>query len=332
MRVQLRSFGKINLGLKIGPRREDGYHELETVYQTIALHDVITVETGRGSGVRLQCSRPDVPLDENNTCFRMTQQVMHYYRKHARVLIDIEKRLPSQGGLGAASSNAVAVLLGLERAMGRPIPLEAKLRLAAAVGSDVPLFLLGGTVAGVGRGEAVFPLHDLKAMPCLIATPRVGVSTPRAFRDWDARETKSAGGRTARTEAETLTQNQASDKIRVFSQSVCSWLRVPVTGVSAGRGGRAEALLLDLVRTGIENDFEKVVFPQYPALRKVKRVLEKAGAQYASLSGSGSSIYGLFSTTRAAERAAKRLLAAGIPARATRTLERQEYWKRLFVD
>ena len=99
--------------------------------------------------------------------------------------------------------------------------------------------------------------------------------------------------------------------------------------VSKGRG-RAETPLLDLVRTGIENDFERVVFPQYPALREVKRVLERAGAFYASLSGSGSATYGLFASREAAEKAAARLRKAGIPATATTTLTRPQYWKKIF--
>jgi len=99
--------------------------------------------------------------------------------------------------------------------------------------------------------------------------------------------------------------------------------------VSKGRG-RAETPLLDLVRTGIENDFERVVFPQYPALREVKRVLERAGAVYASLSGSGSATYGLFASREAAEKAAARLRKAGTPATATTTLTRPQYWKKIF--
>jgi 4-diphosphocytidyl-2-C-methyl-D-erythritol kinase len=99
--------------------------------------------------------------------------------------------------------------------------------------------------------------------------------------------------------------------------------------VSKGRG-RAETPLLDLVRTGIENDFELVVFPKYPELREVKRVLERAGAVYASLSGSGSATYGLFASRQTAEKAAARLRKGGIPATATTTLTRQQYWKKIF--
>ena len=101
------------------------------------------------------------------------------------MVIEIEKRLPVQGGLGGASANAVATLLGLERALKKNMPAAERLRIAAEVGSDLPLFLVGGTVLGVGRGEQVYPVEDLPSVPCVVVTPEVGVSTPKAFAEWD---------------------------------------------------------------------------------------------------------------------------------------------------
>ena len=102
-----------------------------------------------------------------------------------RVVIEIEKRLPVQGGLGGASANAVATLLGLEKALRKTLPPAERLRIAAEVGSDLPLFLIGGTVLGVGRGVQVYPLPDLPALACVVVTAEVGVSTPKAFAEWD---------------------------------------------------------------------------------------------------------------------------------------------------
>src|SRR5205807_5484916 len=100
--------------------------------------------------------------------------------------IEIEKRLPVQGGLGGASGNAVAALLALEKALGKELSPAERLRITAEVESDVPLFLIGGTVLGVDRGEEVYPLPDLPSMPCVVAIPEIGVSTAKAFADWDA--------------------------------------------------------------------------------------------------------------------------------------------------
>jgi 4-diphosphocytidyl-2-C-methyl-D-erythritol kinase len=330
MPVTVRSFSKINLGLAIGPLRPDGFHELRTVYQTIALHDVLRLEVSRGSGIVIRSKDPRVPTDHTNTCYRILELCCSRLKLKGRVVLDIEKHLPVQGGLGGASGNAVGALLALERAVKKQLPTPERLRIAAAVGSDLPLFLVGGTSLGVSHGEEVYPLEDLPSIPCVIATPQIGVSTPKAFADWDARVAEGA-------EAKKLTGSAASDKIIMFSRMLSAWLSAvptkkaekPSSGVPAKGRGRAETQLLDLVRTGIANDFEEVVFPQHPELRDVKRVLERSGAIYASLSGSGSALYGLFRSRQQAGHAARRLVKKGIPAQVTTTLNRTAYWKQV---
>src|SRR5215472_2752550 len=322
MPISVRSFAKINIGLRIGPSREDSFHELRTLYQTIALHDTVRVDAGRGLGIEIACKDPRVPCDESNTCYRMAERVLRAFKLRSKVRISIEKGLPVQGGLGAASSNAVATMLGLEKALKRQLsPLE-RFQLAAEVGSDLPLFLVGGTVLGIGRGEQVYPIEDLPSLPCVIATPDTGVSTAAAFAEWDAKHGK-------------LTSPDSSDRMNEFSHAVFEWLcgrGFSPTGVPSKGWDRAEALLLDLVRTGIENDFESVVFPKHPALREVKRALERSGAKYASLSGSGSTVYGLFADRQAAEAAAKLLINNGVSARPTVTLPRAKYWKEMLKN
>lgn len=369
MAVTVRSFAKINLGLCIGPARADGFHELRTIYQTIALHDVIRVGVVRGAGVEIHCEDPRVPKDESNTCYRIVERTMAALKARGKVVIDIDKRLPVQGGLGGASANAVATLLALERALRKELPVPERLRIAAEVGSDLPLFLIGGTVLGVGRGEEVYPLPDLPAVSCVVATPEIGVSTPKAFVDWDGlvapapthchsesasadeesavgqRKADSSGdksplGMTKYSKASALTGCKPSDRISEFSRRLAAWLSTQqktqsgkgLSGVPASGRGRAETPLLDLVRTGIENDFEQVVFPQHPELREVKRVLERAGALYASLSGSGSATYGLFASRAAAEKAAARLGKVDVEAQVTTTLTRRQYWRKFLVS
>ncbi len=386
MTVTMRSFAKINLGLRIGAARGDGFHELLTVYQTIGLHDVIRVSLSRGSGIEIHCADPRVPKDESNTCFRMVEKAMRALHARGRVVIEIEKRLPVQGGMGGASSNAVACLLGLENALRKNLTAAEKLRIAAEVGSDLPLFLVGGTVLGVGRGEQVYPLEDLPAVPCVVVTPELGVSTPKAFAAWDrlcavglcgaevlARENSSlavssqnqaglrpAGqpevavptkaeptelrsarpdqrsgptqAKLAQSSAGKLTTSGASDRMNELGRGLSAWLSEPYSGAPSdflARGGRAENYLLALVRTGIENDFERVVFPEYPELSDGKRALLRAGAKYASLSGSGSTLYGLFASREAALTATARLREQGWMAQATLTLPRRAYWRRI---
>ena len=381
MAVTVRSFAKINLGLRIGPARADGFHELLTVYQTIGLHDVIRVSVGRGSGIEIRCDDPRVPRDESNTCFRIAERGMAALQAKGRVVIEIEKRLPVQGGLGGASANAVAALLGLEHALHKSLEPKQKLRIAAEVGSDLPLFLIGGTILGVGRGEQVYPLPDFPATACVVVTPEIGVSTPKAFAEWDRRmqglkpfssrtdnaalkgrsstwgadpaarskestaELRSAGqpraavpttfgaGETgSKKTGSKLTRFDASDRMNELGYGLSAWLSGLYSSAPCDllrRRGRAGNPLLALVRAGIENDFEQVVFPEFPELGEAKRALVRAGAKYASLSGSGSTLYGLFASRQASDSAARRLRRAGWAAQATSTLPRAAYWRRM---
>jgi 4-diphosphocytidyl-2-C-methyl-D-erythritol kinase len=231
-------------------------------------------------------------------------------------------------------------MVALERALRKRLSGAARLRIAAEVGSDLPLFLVGGTTLGVGRGEEVYPLPDLPSLAVVVVTPEIGVSTPQAFADWDAlvqreraAELRSAGRPGAAVPTrEQLTRLGASDRLFEVGCVLSAWLGgYPNTGASAKSGSRAGNILSDLVRTGIENDFERVVFPQYPELRDIKGALERARSQYASLSGSGSTLYGLFWSSADAAQAASRLRKQGLKAVASSTLTREKYWKSLVV-
>jgi 4-diphosphocytidyl-2-C-methyl-D-erythritol kinase len=218
-----------------------------------------------------------------------------------------------------------------------------RLELAARVGSDVPLFLIGGTVLGVDRGQEVVPLPDLESVWCVVATPAVGVSTPQAFRDWDAL-----------CAADGLTAAASTDKLNELSRAYASAFAggiptggrmagssgVPALETESGRGDLARPQESALVRTGItswiENDFERVVFRQHPSLAEIKHILEAAGtpeaALHASLSGSGSALFGLYQARADAEAALERLRAAGIAGILTRTLPRAEYWSEMLLE
>ena len=394
MPTSVRSYAKINLGLGIGAPRADGFHALATVYQTIELHDVVTVTARPATATTLRLTSNDarVPTDGRNTAWKMVELALTMMERTAEVEIHIEKRLPVQGGLGAGSANAVAALVGLEVELavaggvhafplieqkaldelgsmvrdpvesdpvdvgripglksgtwgtqrfllgepaGVPGQLAARLEIAARVGSDVPLFLIGGTVMGLDRGQEVYPLPDVEPTWCVIATPEVGVSTAQAFRDWDALCAK-----------EGLTPEASTDKLNELSRAYASAFAGAIPG--GGQGAGSSGVLSGgedlagpqesaLVRTGIsswiQNDFERVVFPQQPSLAELKRLLagadstEAASSLVAMLSGSGSALFGLYLTRGDAEAACERLRPVGVKSYLTRTLPRAAYWR-----
>jgi 4-diphosphocytidyl-2-C-methyl-D-erythritol kinase len=357
MPTTVRSHAKVNLGLGIGAPRPDGFHALVTVYQTLEMHDLVTVSARTAAATVLSLTSNDrrVPTDDRNTAWKIVELALRELGIVAHVEIHIEKRLPVQGGLGAGSANAVAALLGLEMELGfgagRSNPRSQnrdlgyqdgwgarRLGIAAMVGSDVPLFLIGGTVLGLDRGQEVYPLPDLDPLWCVIAAPASGVSTPRAFRDWDAL-----------CATEGLTAQASTDKLNELSRAYASAFGGFTPGKQQGVGssgvlpnekdlaGPQESAL---VRTGItswiQNDFERVVFPQHPSLAEIKRLLAASGtpeaALYASLSGSGSALFGLYLNRKDAEAALERLeqfREVELRATLTRTLPRTEYWSRM---
>jgi 4-diphosphocytidyl-2-C-methyl-D-erythritol kinase len=362
MATHVRSYSKINLGLAIGPARPDGFHGLTTLYQTLDLHDLVTVTAERATETKivLTTNHPFVPRDGRNTAWRMVERCLERLKVAATVSIHIEKTLPVQGGLGAGSANAAAALLGLERELGIALPGVQRLQLAAEIGSDVPLFLLGGAVLGLGRGEQVVPIPDLPRTFCVIAVPSVGVSTPQAFREWDALHPPHPEGLTSHPEPDKLNELSlayaslsALTGDQEYSKSGTSGILrdhypekqqgLPDENQADTPNDLAENTLLALVRTGIENDglrndFEEVVFPQYPSLRTTKRQLmgNDSGASggsaiYAALSGSGSALFGLYRTEADARAAQQRVQTSGVQAFLTETLPREGYWARMFA-
>ncbi|MGO9776551.1 MAG: 4-(cytidine 5'-diphospho)-2-C-methyl-D-erythritol kinase [Terracidiphilus sp.] len=371
MPTAVRSHAKINLGLGIGAPRADGFHALVTVYQTLEVYDVVTVTARPAAPTALRLTSNDsrVPTDSRNTAWKMVALALETLGISAEVEIHIEKQLPVQGGLGAGSANAVAALVGLEAELGVGTGIEEshpsrknkdaakvghpeindwsarRMEIAAQVGSDVPLFLIGGTVLGLDRGQQVSPLPDIEPVWCVVATPELGVSTPQAFHDWDAL-----------CAAEGLTAEASTDKLNKLSRAYVSAFAgtIPEGRQGVGSSGVLSRELDEenlagpmesaLVRTGItswiENDFERVVFRQHPSLAEIKRILLGSGMPEAachalslgaSLSGSGSALFGLYRTRGDAEAARERLRPMGVASLMTRTLPRVKYWREMLL-
>lgn len=260
-RARLLAFAKINLDLRVLYRREDNYHELRTIFQTISLADRIDISftPSRKTTIRVS-GNAAIP---DNLMVRAAESCLDAMRVTGAVEFELDKRIPMGAGLGGGSSDAAAVLIALPVLAGKTPGLPALLRLAGELGSDVPFFLLGGAAVAVGRGTELYPLPDGPPRSGVVVAPQVHVSTADAYRLLSAE----------------LTSESQQNKIVSFQSQ--AWQ------TSTGRAGKG-------VPTSGENDFESVVFRQHPALKSIKRRLEKLGARPAMMSGSGSAVFGLF--------------------------------------
>ena len=289
--LKLRAFAKINLGLRILGRRPDGYHELRTVYQAISLADRMAVTLGARSasaaGITVEADDPTVPSGPENLVYRACQRWLEARGLRRSITVSIEKRIPAGSGLGGASSDAAAVLLALERLTGDRLPSASRLEIAAQLGSDVPFFLEGGRALGCGRGEEVYGLPDLPRRHCLVVFPGFSQSTREAYATFDSR----------------LTAEPKPRSIYSFGK----WPQFPWQCWEAA-----------------ESDFEQVVFAKWPELQKLKRQLLRAGAEMASLSGSGSAVYAIFASARKLA-SCRRWVPLAWRSFAVRTLSRAEY-------
>ena len=284
-RVRVSAFAKINLDLRVLARRPDGYHELRTTFQSIALADTLTFTRTAGP-FHIVCSDPACPTDESNLVWRAAALVWNAARRRGAptgVTVRIDKRVPVQAGLGGGSSDAAAALRALVKWWRVNIAPDELRRLASVVGADVPYFLEGGTALGLNRGDVLVPLDDVARRWVVVIVPSFGVSTKQAFGWWD--------------------QDHAGQE---------------------GQEGRErqDRKGLSARRRKIANDLEPVVARRYPIVRRLTRELKREGASHASLSGSGSAVFGLFPSRPAAERAAAGF--AGHHVVVTRTLSRRE--------
>jgi len=290
IRLLARAYGKVNLDLRVLGTRPDGYHELRTVFQSVALHDTVLCVARKGD-LAVKCRTAGVPVDESNLVWRAAAGLwtaMGRAGKPADVTISIKKQIPLQAGLGGGSADAAAALNALARLWGGA-PLAMLRDVAGGIGADVPYFLSGGTALGLGRGEEIYPLVDLPTHWVVIVQPPYGISTAEAYAWYD--EDRTAGLREPR-EPQML----------------------PVPWPT-----RAAQMI---------NDLEPPVVRRHPDIATIKGLLRDGGAIAAAMSGSGSAVFGLFRSQAAARRALKPLSRSGTRALLTRTLSRAEHERR----
>ncbi|MBZ5678279.1 MAG: 4-(cytidine 5'-diphospho)-2-C-methyl-D-erythritol kinase [Acidobacteriia bacterium] len=273
-RAKIKSLAKINLDLRVLHKRPDGFHELRTVFQTISLADTIDIEYEPAR--RTNISIDDPLAIPGNLVVKAAQAVLDALKLHARVHFRLRKKIPMGGGLGGGSSNAAAVLMALPVLAGGQVSPE----VAAELGSDVPFFLTGGTAVGIGRGTEVYEIPDLKPEPILLVLPGLHVATGPAYKELD-----SYMGRG-------LTADDSSSRINEFQ----AFVRVLATGRSAKAASPFSA-----------NDFEAVVFREFPQLQTIERKLSKFGASEGRpgvrMTGSGSTIFAVFGSRTERDRA-----------------------------
>jgi 4-diphosphocytidyl-2-C-methyl-D-erythritol kinase len=270
--ARLPALAKLNLDLRVLGKRDDGFHELRTIFQTISLADEIELSFQPAPRTSIELHDPLAIPD--NLVERAARLALRAMRLTARVEIRLAKRIPMGAGLGGGSSDAAAILLGLPVLAGREIPLPKLLDIAQQLGSDVPFFLFGGRAAAIGRGTELFPLPDAAPQYGVLAAPGVHVSTADAYRALGER----------------LTMGLHPNKIGSFQSQV--W----------GQGSAGAGV----------NDFEPVVFAAHPPLKALKSKLLKAGASSALMTGSGSAVFGLFPNRAAAARAIELLKGPGM--------------------
>ncbi len=283
-----RSPAKINLYLDVSGLRQDGYHEIRTIYQAISLCDEIEFEVYKDD-ISLFCDDKRIPQDERNLAYKSARLLKDFSKIKKGVKIKLFKKIPSEAGLGGGSSNAAVTLFSLNRLWELNLPLETLLYLASKIGSDVPFFLIGGTAIGIGRGEEVYPLKDLKRKTVFLVYPDERVNTKQAYQKID----------------EVLTESKSSFKICKIAFNL-------------------EAGFFKL--EDMFNRFEEVVFESYERIKDLREEMVKCGLKGVMMSGSGSTLFAILRNKKEASSISKMLKNKSRWAIAT-TLNRENYFK-----
>lgn len=294
--IKVPAFAKINWSLRILGRRPDGYHEIQTLLQTVSLHDELQFDLRIDDLITIACNDPSIPIDDSNLIIRAAAVLRKRFKVSRGVDIRLEKRIPAKGGLGGASANAAVAMLALARLWDLKMELHELVKIGATLGADVPFFLIGGRALATGTGTDVreIPDDNRANTHLLIVTPRATVATTDAYRA---------------LRAPTLTSTSDDS---ILSSS------------------RADAILRTADHYLLHNDFEGVVFETEPEIERVKKALNDAGARGSLLAGSGSSVFGIFENEYSQGRAAKELRTEiGWRIFPAVTISRQEYLQAL---
>lgn len=266
--MEIQAPAKINLFLRVVGRRSDGYHELETLMCCIGLYDTLLLQMGSDQNI-LTCSNPDLPCDETNLAFKAVLSFNEALKADTEIAplnlsIHLTKRIPAGAGLGGGSSDAAAVLKGLNHYYESPFSRERLMEMALNIGADVPFFVDGKPAIATGVGEVLSPYCRLRPWGVIVVYPGFGLSTAEVFKNLNLG----------------LTKCEKQLRYLLFKQ---------------GRHNMIRHLF---------NDLESVAVHQYPVIGRIKKELLNQGATGALMTGSGSAVFGLFTNIQTARRAA----------------------------
>ena len=269
-KMELRALGKINLGLDVLGRRENGYHDVRMVMQTVYLYDLITLKKKEEPGIELTTNLSFLPVNENNLAYRAAKLLMDEFGLPGGLLIRLEKHIPVAAGMAGGSSNAAAVLYGMNRLFSLGLTEKELMERGVTLGADVPYCILRGTVLAEGIGEILTPLPSMPRCQILLAKPPVNVSTRMVYEKLDA----------------------------------CQIVNHPdIDGLIRGLQDQD----LGKVASSMGNVLEEVTIGEYPVIDEIKRIMRESGALNAMMSGSGPTVFGIYADRAKARAAAARI-------------------------
>ena len=274
-KMELKALGKINLGLDVLGRRENGYHDVRMVMQTLYLYDQITIEKTEKPGIELSTNLFYLPVNENNLAYRAADLLMQEFGVEEGVKITLEKHIPVAAGMAGGSSNAAAVLYGINRMFSLGLSQEELMERGVKLGADVPYCIMRGTVLAEGIGEILTPLPAMPRCTVLVAKPPISVSTKLVYEKLDAHEIEN---------------------------------HPDIDGVLEG----LERQDLKKIASSMGNVLERVTVEEYPVIVEIKEMMKENGALNAMMSGSGPTVFGLYSDKRMAKEAAQKIKESGI--------------------
>ena len=266
-RLELKALGKIILGLDVLGRRENGYHDVRMVMQTVYLYDRIIMKKSKTPGIRLETNLYYLPVNENNLAYQAAQMLMDEFHIEEGVSIQLDKHIPVAAGMAGGSSNAAAVLFGMNRMFSLGLSQKELMERGVKLGADVPYCIMRGTVLAEGIGEILTPLSPMPKCYVLIAKPAISVSTKMVYEKLDSHEIED---------------------------------HPDIDGILAG----LKAGDLKKVAGSMGNVLERVTVDAYPVIDQIKKMMIKEGALNAMMSGSGPTVFGIFEEKATARKAA----------------------------